>query len=203
MKIICIGMNYRSHLIEMNNPEPEVPMFFMKPETALIKPGMPFFYPDFSKEIHYEAELVLRISKVGKHIQEKFAHTYYHEIGIGIDFTARDLQGVCRQKGLPWEMAKAFDGSGPVSKFLQISDLKDPETISFGLKKNGEVVQQGASNDLIFGFNKIISYLSTFVTLKIGDLIFTGTPAGVGPVVIGDILEAFIEDKKMLTVKIK
>ena len=196
-------MNYRSHLAEMNNPEPENPIFFLKPETALIKPGMPFFYPDFSKEVHYEAELVLRISKVGKHIQEKFAHTYYQEIGIGIDFTARDLQQECRSKGLPWEMSKAFDGSGPVSRFVAIDNLQNPKNITFSLLKNGTVVQQGSSSDLIFGFDKIISYVSSFFTLKIGDLIFTGTPAGVGPVEVGDILEACIENRKMLTVKIK
>lgn len=196
-------MNYRSHLAEMNNPEPENPIFFLKPETSLIKPGMPFFYPDFSREVHYETEIVLRISKVGKHIQERFAHTYFSEIGIGIDFTARDLQQNCRKNGLPWEISKAFDGSGPVSRFVPLDSLQDPHNIAFSLKKNGTIVQQGFSSDLIFGFDKIIAYVSTFFTLKMGDLIFTGTPSGVGPVVVGDLLEAFIENKKMLTLKIK
>lgn len=196
-------MNYLSHLAEMNNPEPENPVFFMKPETALIKPGMPFFYPDFSSEIHYEVELVLRISKVGRHIQQKFASAYYKEVGVGIDFTARDLQRVCRQNGMPWEMAKAFDGSGPVSKFISLQNLQAPFDIAFSLKKNGVMVQLGRSSDMIFGFDKLISYVSSFVTLKTGDLLFTGTPAGVGPVNIGDHLEAFLEDSKMLDIKIK
>lgn len=196
-------MNYRSHLAEMNNPEPENPIFFLKPDTALIKPGMPFFYPDFSREVHYETEIVLRISKVGKHIQEKFAHTYFSEVGIGIDFTARDLQQDCRKNGLPWEISKAFDGSGPVSRFVALDSLQNPQNIAFSLKKNGAIVQQGFSSDLIFGFDKIIAYVSHFFTLKMGDLIFTGTPSGVGPVVVGDLLEAFIENKKMLTLKIK
>ncbi|HSV77313.1 MAG TPA: fumarylacetoacetate hydrolase family protein [Bacteroidales bacterium] len=203
MKIICIGMNYLSHLVEMNNPVPENPVFFMKPETALIKPGMPFFHPDFSSEIHYEVELVLRISKLGRHIQPKFAHTYYSEIGVGIDFTARDLQRACRQEGLPWEIAKAFDGSGPVSSFVPLRSLQSPGDIRFSLKKNGDLVQHGRSTDLIFGFDALISYVSSFVTLKIGDLLFTGTPAGVGKVQVGDHLEAFLEDKKMLDIRIK
>jgi len=196
-------MNYRSHLVEMDNPVPQNPVFFMKPETALIKPGMPFFYPDFSSEIHYEVELVLRISKLGRHIQPRFASSYYHEIGVGIDFTARDLQRTCRQNGLPWEIAKAFDGSGPVSSFVPIKDLQAPGNIRFSLKKNGALVQQGCSSDLIFGFDKLISYVSSFVTLKIGDLLFTGTPAGVGEVQVGDHLEAYLEDKKMLNIRIK
>jgi len=203
MKIICIGMNYMAHLAELNNPVPESPVFFMKPESALIRAGLPFFYPDFSKEIHYEVELVLRISKVGKHIQERFAHTYYQEIGIGIDFTARDLQRECRQKGLPWEICKAFDGSGPVSKFVALKSLKNPNDIAFSLKKNGELVQQGRSSDMIFAFNKLISHVSKYSTLKIGDMLFTGTPSGVGPVQVGDHLEAFLEDKKLLDIKVK
>jgi 2-keto-4-pentenoate hydratase/2-oxohepta-3-ene-1,7-dioic acid hydratase in catechol pathway len=203
MKIICIGMNYMAHLAELNNPVPENPVFFMKPETSLIRAGLPFFYPDFSKEVHYEVELVLRISKVGKHIQERFAHTYYQEIGIGIDFTARDLQRECRQKGLPWEICKAFDGSGPVSKFVALKSLKNPADIAFSLKKNGELVQQGKSTDMIFNFNKLISHVSKYTTLKMGDLMFTGTPSGVGPVQVGDHLEAFLEDKKLLDIKVK
>jgi acylpyruvate hydrolase len=203
MKIFCIGMNYLNHVAELNNKVPEKPVFFMKPETALVKPGMPFFYPDFSNEIHHEVELVLRIKKLGKNISEKFAPTYYHEIGIGIDFTARDLQRECKQKGLPWEMAKAFDGSGPVSKFVPIESLDNPSCIVFSLKKNGVVVQEGKSTDMIFGFDRLVSHLSGFSTLKIGDLIFTGTPEGVGPVEIGDHLECFLENNKMLDIKVK
>ena len=203
MKIICIGMNYHAHLAELNNPVPDEPVFFMKPETALIRAGLPFFVPDFSKEVHYEVELVLQISKLGKHIQERFAHTYFQEVGIGIDFTARDLQRKCREKGLPWEMAKGFDGSGPVSQFIPLSSLEKPEDISFSLKKNGELVQQGRSSDMIFNFKQLISYVSKFTTLKMGDLMFTGTPSGVGPVRPGDRLEAYIENKKMLDIKVK
>ncbi|MDX9941638.1 MAG: fumarylacetoacetate hydrolase family protein [Bacteroidales bacterium] len=203
MKIICIGMNYPAHLAELNNPLPEEPVFFMKPETALIRAGLPFFVPDFSNEVHYEVELVLSISKLGKHIQERFAHTYYQEIGIGIDFTARDVQRMCREQGLPWEKAKAFDGSGPVSKFIPLTNLENPSDISFSLKKNGELVQQGRSSDMIFNFNQLISYVSKYATLKMGDMLFTGTPSGVGPVKPGDRLEAFLEDKKMLDIKVK
>ena len=203
MKIICIGMNYPAHLAELNNPLPEEPVFFMKPETALIRAGLPFFVPDFSNEVHYEVELVLSISKLGKHIQERFAHTYYQEIGIGIDFTARDVQRMCREQGLPREKAKAFDGSGPVSKFIPLTNLENPSDISFSLKKNGELVQQGRSSDMIFNFNQLISYVSKYATLKMGDMLFTGTPSGVGPVKPGDRLEAFLEDKKMLDIKVK
>ncbi len=196
-------MNYMAHLAELKNPVPEQPVFFMKPETALIRVGLPFFYPDFSNEVHYEVELVLRISKTGKHIQERFAHTYYNEIGVGIDFTARDLQRNCRENGLPWEMAKAFDGSGPVSKFLPMHSLNYPEEISFSLKKNGQLMQQGVSTDMIFNFDRLIAHVSKYITLKIGDLLFTGTPSGVGPVQIGDHLEAFLNEKKMLNINVK
>jgi 2-keto-4-pentenoate hydratase/2-oxohepta-3-ene-1,7-dioic acid hydratase in catechol pathway len=203
MKIICIGRNYVEHAQELNNPVPADPVFFMKPETALIRAGMPFFYPDFSNDIHYEVELVLRICKVGKHIQEKFAHTYYDKIGIGIDFTARDVQKICKEKGLPWEVAKAFDGSAPVSKFLPKEEFSDLYDINFSLAKNDQVVQDGNSGMMIFNFEKIIAYVSRFVTLKMGDLIFTGTPAGVGSIIKEDNLKAFIGDKKMLDIKIK
>jgi len=196
-------MNYLDHVTELNNKVPEKPVFFMKPETALIKPGMPFFHPDFSNEIHYEIELVLRIQKLGKNISERFAPTYYSEIGIGIDFTARDLQRECKQKGLPWEVAKAFDGSGPVSDFVPIESLEDPGCISFSLKKNGVLVQEGKSTDMIFGFDRLISHISRFSTIKIGDLLFTGTPKGVGQVQVGDHLEGFLEGKKMIDVKVK
>ncbi|MBW6478238.1 MAG: fumarylacetoacetate hydrolase family protein [Bacteroidales bacterium] len=203
MKIICIGRNYIEHAHELNNPVPAEPVFFMKPETALIRAGLPFFYPDFSKDVHFEVELVLHICKLGKHISEKFAHTYYDKIGIGIDFTARDVQSICKQKGLPWEIAKAFDGSAPVSKFISRENFADLYDINFSLEKNNETVQKGNSGMMIFNFEKIIAYVSRFVTLKIGDLIFTGTPAGVGPVSIDDNLKAYIEGKKMLDLDIK
>ncbi len=196
-------MNYLDHVAELNNKVPERPVFFMKPETALIMPGMPFFYPDFSKEVHHEIELVLRIKKLGKNISENFAATYYQEIGIGIDFTARDLQRECKQNGLPWEAAKAFDGSGPVSNFVPVDSLHDPGCIKFSLKKNGVLVQEGKSTDMIFGFDRLISHISMFSTIKIGDLLFTGTPKGVGPVQIGDHLEGFLEGVKMLDLKVK
>ncbi len=203
MKIICIGRNYREHARELNNPVPTEPVFFMKPESAQLRNNQPFFYPEFSKDIHYEAELVLHICKVGRNIQEKFAGTYFDGIGVGIDFTARDLQQKAKEKGLPWEMAKAFDFSAPVSKFIPVSGFPDLNNIRFGLYKNGEIVQNGNSSDLIFSFNTVISYVSKFVTLKQGDYIFTGTPAGVGPVAPGDRLEAFIGDKKMLLCNIR
>jgi acylpyruvate hydrolase len=203
MKIICIGRNYIEHAHELNNPVPAEPVFFMKPETALIRAGLPFFYPDFSKDVHFEVELVLHICKLGKHINEKFAHTYYDKIGIGIDFTARDVQSICKQKGLPWEIAKAFDGSAPVSKFIPKENFADLYDINFSLQKNNEPVQKGNSGMMIFNFEKIIAYVSRFVTLKMGDLIFTGTPVGVGPINIDDNLKAFIEDKKLLDLNIK
>ncbi len=203
MKIICIGRNYVEHANELNNPLPDEPVFFLKPETAIIKAGLPFFYPDFSNDIHYEVELVLRICKLGKNIQTKFAHKYYNEIGIGIDFTARDLQNKCKEKGLPWEISKAFDSSAPVGEFINKKEFKDIQNINFSLDINNKTVQKGNSNLMIFSFDEIISYISKFVTLKIGDLIFTGTPAGVGSVTKDDKLEAFIEHKKLLTVIIK
>ena len=203
MKIICIGRNYIEHAHELNNPVPAEPVFFMKPETALIRAGLPFFYPDFSKDVHFEVELVLHICKLGRHISEKFAHTYYDKIGIGIDFTARDVQTICKRKGLPWEIAKAFDGSAPVSKFIPKENFADLYDINFSLKKNNEIVQKGNSGMMIFNYEKIITYVSRFTTLKIGDLIFTGTPAGVGPVTINDNLKAYIEDIKLLDLNIK
>ncbi len=203
MKIICIGRNYIEHAHELNNPIPANPVFFMKPETALIRAGLPFFYPDFSNDVHYEVELVLHISKLGKHISEKFAHTYYDAIGVGIDFTARDMQNICKQKGLPWEIAKAFDGSAPVSRFIPRADFADVHDINFDLQKNDETVQKGNSGMMIFNFDKIIAYISSFVTLKMGDLIFTGTPAGVGPVKTGDVLQASIEGNMLLKIPVK
>ena len=198
MKIICIGRNYADHARELNNPLPDAPVFFLKPDTAIINNNKPFFYPGFSSEIHHEVEIVLRINRLGRHIDEKFAHRYYEEIGIGIDFTARDLQAECKKKGLPWEMAKAFDGSAPVGRFVPKSKLSDPGNISLRLDINGSTLQEGNSGDMIFSFDRLISYVSGFITLKIGDLIFTGTPAGVGPVKIGDRLQAWLDNEMLL-----
>jgi len=203
MKIICIGRNYANHAKELGNDIPTEPLFFLKPETAIQPKGHPFFIPDFSDEIHYEVELVIKINKNGKHIEERFAHTYYSQIGLGIDFTARDIQEECKLKGLPWERAKGFDGSAQISKtFINKSEL-NLNDISFRLEKNGVIVQSGNSYDMIFNFDKIISYLSDFYTLKTGDLIYTGTPAGVGRVIAGDALKGFITNKEMLKVMVK
>jgi acylpyruvate hydrolase len=203
MKIICIGRNYSDHAKEMNAPLPEKPVFFLKPDTALLPKKMPFFYPDFTKDLHHELELVVRISRLGKHIPENRVHTYYDEVGLGIDFTARDLQDECKKKGLPWEIAKAFEHSAPISeRFIPINKIDLPNA-SFELKKNGDTMQIGHVSDMIFTVDKIISYVSQFMTLKIGDLIFTGTPAGVGPVQVGDTLEGFLNGDKLLEVKIK
>ncbi len=204
MKIICIGRNYAEHAKELKNEVPTEPMFFMKPETALIPNNHPFIYPDFTKDLHYEVELVLRINKLGKNISEKHANKYYEEIGIGIDFTARDLQDNQKKKGLPWEIAKAFDHSAPISqKFLPKSQFDDVNNINFSLHINGNTVQKGNTTDLLFTFDRLIEHVSKYCTLKIGDLIFTGTPAGVGPVKIGDKLECFIEGEKLLAFDIK
>ena len=193
MKIICIGRNYLAHIKELDNDLPTEPMFFMKPDTALLPAGEPFPYPDFSNKIHYETELVLRICKTGKAIDEKAASEYYDAITVGVDFTARDLQSQCKAKGHPWEIAKAFDYSAPVGEFKKISELKHPEDIAFGMKLNGKWAQQGHSRDMIFNFDRIISHISRFVTLNEGDYIFTGTPQGVGEVHTGDKLELFLE----------
>ena len=203
MKIICIGRNYLAHVKELDNDLPTEPMFFMKPATALLLPHNPFFYPDFSKEIHYETELVLRICKPGRSIDEKFASNYYDAITVGIDFTARDLQRECKAKGHPWEIAKAFDSSAPIGEFKKISTLKNPDDIAFGMKLNDEWVQQGHSRDMIFSFDRIISHVSRFVTLKEGDYIFTGTPQGVGEVHIGDKLELFLEGESVFWFRVK
>ena len=203
MKIICIGRNYLEHAKELGNNIPKEPLFFLKPDSAIQPKGHPFFIPDFSNNIHYEIELVLKICKNGKNINEKFAHTYYKEIGLGIDFTARDLQDKCKKLGLPWEIAKGFDGSAQISNsFINKKNL-DINNINFHLKLNNNLVQSGNSKDLIFSFDKIISYISKFYTLKTGDLIYTGTPAGVGKVNIGDKLSGFINDTERLTVDIK
>jgi len=201
MKIICIGRNYAEHAKEMNAAVPTEPVFFLKPDTALIKDNQPFYYPDFSKEIHHEVELVLKISKAGKNIEQEFAHKYYEEIGIGIDFTARDIQAKCKEKGLPWEKAKAFDGSAPVGSFINKKEL--PANIGFHLNVNGKTVQKGNTKDLLFSFDAVVAYVSKFFTLKTGDLIYTGTPEGVGPVAIGDRLEAYLEEQKLLSFEIR
>ena len=201
MKIICIGRNYKDHAKEMGKPVPDVPMFFLKPDSALLPKRNPFFIPGFSKEVHYEVELIYKIKKVGKSIDLKFSNNYYEEVGLGIDFTARDLQRKCKEKGHPWEIAKAFDQSALVGEeFLKINSK---ENINFSLHKNGEVVQKSSSDNMIFDIDEIISYVSKFMTLKIGDLIFTGTPSGVGSISIGDTLEGFINEKKIFKVNIK
>ena len=201
MKIICIGRNYRDHAKELKNPVPDQPLIFMKPASALLINNRPFYYPEFSSEIHYEAEIVLKICKNGRHIQSKFADSYFEQIGFGIDFTARDIQKKCKEKGHPWEIAKGFDGSAPVSKF--IPKPKDNNAIKFSLSRNKQIVQQGDTSDLIFDFNYLICYISKFFKLQLGDLIFTGTPAGVGPVQIGDRLEGRIGDQQVLVCDIK
>lgn len=203
MKIICIGRNYLEHARELNNPVPQKPVFFLKPDSAILRRNRPFFYPDFSEDIQYETELVLKIGKVGRHIPEKYAHTYYSEIGLGIDFTARDLQKECKKNGLPWEIAKAFDFSAPLGKFIPIEEMSSLQEIKFSLYVNDELKQQGCSKDMIFTFDQIIAYVSRFITLKMGDLIFTGTPEGVGPVKVGDRLKAFLGEEKMLDFQIK
>lgn len=202
MKIFCVGRNYTEHAKELGNAIPENPVVFCKPDTALIRNNEPFYLPDFSNDIHHEVELVIRINKTGKKIQEKFANNYYNEIGLGIDFTARDIQTKLKEKGLPWELAKAFDGSAPLGEFIQISQLTT-NGIHFSLKKNGHIVQQGHTSQMIFTFNQIVSFISQYFTLKVGDLIYTGTPAGVSKVDIGDKLEGFIDDKLMLTCDVK
>jgi acylpyruvate hydrolase len=204
MRIFAIGRNYVEHIKELNNERPDEPVIFTKPDTAVLKNNAPFYYPDFSKDIHHEVELVLRISKEGKNIQEKFASKYYDSIGVGIDFTARDLQQKAKEKGLPWDIAKGFNGSAPVSdKFLPVGSFADLGSINFSLNINGELKQQGNTSLMLFGFDYIISYLSKFFTLRTGDLIFTGTPKGVGPVKIGDKLSAYIEDEKLLEFEVK
>jgi len=203
MKIIAIGRNYAEHAKELNNPVPTVPVIFMKPDTALLKDNKPFYHPEFSQDVHHEIELVLKVCKEGKHISEKFAVNYYDEIGLGVDFTARDIQSRHKEKGLPWELAKAFDGSAPISMFLPKSDFKDIYNINFRLDINGETKQSGNTNMLLFSFESIIAFVSQYITLKKGDLIFTGTPVGVGKVNAGDHLQGYIEDNKMLDFFVK
>lgn len=203
MKIICIGRNYADHAKELNNAVPTEPVIFMKPDSALLPKNRPFFIPEFSNNVHHELELVVRINKIGKHIQEKFAHKYYQEVTVGIDFTARDIQNQLKEKGLPWEKAKAFDGSAPIGKFIDKNELGDLNQLDISLKSNGELVQQGNTTDMIFKIDQLIEYISQYYTLKIGDLIYTGTPAGVAQVNIGDNLEAFIGERSLLKVPIR
>ena len=202
MKIFCIGRNYSDHAKEMKADVPTSPIFFMKPDTAVLK-GNDFYIPKFTNDLHYECEIVVLINRVGKNISEKFAHKYYNEIGLGIDFTARDLQEKCKEKGLPWEIAKSWENSAPLGKlWLDKADLS-LDNISFHLDKNGKTVQKGSSADMLFSIDKIISYLSQFHTLKLGDLIYTGTPAGVGSVSVGDELIGYLENKEAFKLKIK
>jgi len=202
MKIFCIGRNYSEHAKEMNAEVPQNPLFFMKPDTSVLK-GNDFYFPNFTKDLHYECELVVRISRAGKNIQEEFAHKYYTEIGLGIDFTARDLQSECKKNGWPWELAKSWENSAPVSHtWINKSEL-DLANISFQLDLNGQTVQKGNSSDMIFKIDRLIAHLSQYNTLKVGDLIFTGTPSGVGPVQIGDTLVGRLEEKEMLALNIK
>lgn len=201
MKIICIGRNYIDHAKELNNPVPKSPLVFMKPSSAILY-GNDFYIPEFTEDLHYEVEVVLKVCKNGKHVAEKFAPDYYQEIGLGIDFTARDVQRKCKEKGHPWEIAKAFDNSAVIGSFIP-KDTIDPYQLTFGLKKNGEYVQQGNTKDLIFNFDVLISHVSKYFTLNKGDLIYTGTPAGVGPVKIGDTLEGYLDDKANFTCNVK
>ncbi|MCI0920965.1 fumarylacetoacetate hydrolase family protein [Sphingobacterium rhinopitheci] len=203
MKVIAIGRNYIDHAKELNNPVPASPVIFMKPDTAVLKDNKDFYYPEFSKDIHYECELVVRICNEGKHVTSKFAHKYYDAIGLGIDFTARDIQAEQKAKGLPWELAKAFDHSAVISNMIAKEEFESINNINFSLQKNGEIVQKGNTKNMIFDVESLIVYISKYITLRKGDLIYTGTPAGVGPVQIGDKLQGFIEDREMFTTHIK
>ena len=203
MKIICIGRNYIDHIKELSNQKPMNPVVFLKPDSSVIAKNQNFIIPSFSNEIHHEVELVIKINKVGKHIDKSFSHKYYDEIGLGIDFTARDIQSNLKEKGHPWEKSKAFDNSCMVGKFLKKEKLEDISKIEFSLIKNNELVQSGRSNDMLWKIDELISYVSQYFTLKIGDLIFTGTPSGVSKVESGDILEGYISSINMFTLKVK
>ena len=203
MKIICIGRNYVAHARELDNEVPSKPVFFMKPDSALVISNRPFFYPDFSKDVHHELEVVIRIDRLGRSIEEKFAGRYFSELALGVDFTARDLQKEQKEKGLPWEIAKGFDYSAPVSDFVPVKQFKDIHDLNFRLDLNGSTVQEGNTSLMIFSFEQIIAYVSRFMTLKTGDLIYTGTPAGVGPVKVGDRLEAYLEGEKLMDFPVK
>ena len=203
MKIICLARNYRDHARELNNAVPDLPVFFMKPDSALLLGNKPFFHPDFSDEVHYEAEVVLKVCRLGKNIEARFAGRYYNEVTVGIDFTARDLQRTCIKEGRPWEVAKGFDQSAAVGKFIRFEHLQNPAGISFMLNINDRVVQEGNTAEMVFSFDEIISYVSKFITLRTGDLVFTGTPPGVGRVKIGDHLVASLEGQVLLDFRIK
>ncbi|HEV7350443.1 fumarylacetoacetate hydrolase family protein [Telluribacter sp.] len=203
MKIICVGRNYAEHIQELNNEKPDAPVIFMKPDTALLQPGEAFYYPEFSQDVHHEVEVVVKINKMGKFVEEKFAHKYYDEIGIGIDFTARDLQSKLKNKGLPWELAKAFNGSAPVSNFVSKADYADLQDLNFRLEVNGETRQEGNTSMMLYRIDYLISFVSQYFTLKTGDLIFTGTPKGVAAVQPGDRLVASMEGKTMLELDVK
>ena len=198
MKIIAVGRNYVEHIQELNNEQPDDPVIFLKPETAIIHRNAPFFYPDFSTDVHHEVEVLVKINRVGKNIEERFAHKYYNEVGLGIDFTARDLQGKLKAKGLPWELAKAFNGSAPVSEFIPKTEFADLQNLNFALTVNGETRQQGNTSLMLFKLDYLISFVSRFFLLQKGDIIFTGTPKGVGPVHIGDQLVGTLEGREML-----
>ena len=203
MKIICVGRNYAAHIAELDNQVPSEPILFLKPDSAIILKGQPFFIPEFTQDVHYEVELLVRINRIGKHIDQKFAHKYYDEIGLGIDFTARDLQTKLKEKGMPWEKAKAFDGSACIGEFVDKSTFSDVNSIGFSLLKNGEVVQNGNSMLMMWKIDALIEYISKYFTLKIGDVIFTGTPAGVGAVKAEDVLTGYIEQREMFSLKVK
>lgn len=203
MKIICIGRNYADHIKELDNNKPSEPIIFLKPDTAILLKKQPFFIPEFSNDVHHEVELLVRINKIGKHIDQKFAHKYYDEIGLGIDFTARDLQAKLKEKGLPWEKAKAFDGAAVVGNFIKKEHFKNINNIDFSLKRNGKTVQKGNSMLMMWKIDALIEYISKYFTLKIGDIIFTGTPAGVGKVEADDTLSGFIGETEMFSIKVK
>ncbi|KIQ20953.1 2-hydroxyhepta-2,4-diene-1,7-dioate isomerase [Flavobacterium sp. MEB061] len=203
MKIICIGRNYANHIAELKNERPAEPVIFMKPDSAVLLKQHPFVIPEFSEEIHHEIEIIVKINKVGKYIEPKFAHKYYDEISVGIDFTARDLQAKLKEKGLPWEKAKAFDGSAVIGDFLPKTDFISMENLSFELTNNAKTVQKGNTSHMLWKIDELISYISQFFTLKIGDIIFTGTPEGVAAVKPNDVLEGFLEDKKLFRIQVK
>jgi acylpyruvate hydrolase len=203
MKIICIGKNYSEHAKELNSEVPKEPLFFMKPDSALLLGNKPFYLPEFSNEVHHEIEIVVKINRLGKHIDRKFAGRYYNEVTVGIDFTARDLQRICVKEGKPWEIAKAFDNSAAIGKFIDLKQLTTVDSIPFYLNIDGKTVQQGNTKDMVFRIEELIEHISKYITLKIGDLLFTGTPVGVGPVKIGNRLEGFIEDKKLFDFMVK
>ncbi len=203
MKLICIGRNYTDHIAELKNEKPDHPVFFIKPDSALLPKKMPFVIPSFSNDIHHEVEVLVKINRLGKHIDKKFAHKYYDEVGLGIDFTARDVQNELKQKGLPWEKAKSFDGAAVIGDWISKADIRDINDLSFSLTNNGKIVQQGRSSHMLWKIDEIIAYVSQFFTLKIGDIIFTGTPAGVGPVASGDQLVGELEGHQLFSLKVK